>query len=97
MAERYTGTNVASRIQEVLEVWNIQASHVSAVVTDNASNMTAALNSLECDHLPSFAHTLQLAVNRGLDANGLNQLSSRARKPVGHCKHSALQYRSIST
>ena len=90
MAERYTGTNVASRIQEVLEVWNIQASHVSAVVTDNASNMTAALNSLECDHLPCFTHTLQLAVNKGLDANGLNQLSSLARKLVGHFKHSAL-------
>ena len=53
MAERHTGTNIASRIQEVLEVWNIQASHVSAVVTDNVSNMTAALNSLECGHLPT--------------------------------------------
>ena len=73
-----------------LEVWNIHTSHVSAVVTDNASNMTAALNSLECDHLPCFTHTLQLAVNKGLDANGLNQLSSLARKLVGHFKHSAL-------
>ena len=52
MVARHTGTNIASRIQEVLEVWNIQASHVSAVVIDNASNMTAALNSLECGHLP---------------------------------------------
>ena len=90
MAERHTGANIALRIQEVLEVWNIQASHVSAVVTDNASNMTAALNSLECGHLPCFAHTLQLAVNKGLDANSLNQLSSLARKLVGHFKHSAL-------
>ena len=75
MVERHIGTNIASRIQEVLEVWNIQASHVSAVVTDNGSDMTAALNSLECGHLPCFAHTLQLAVNKGLDANSLNQLS----------------------
>ena len=66
---RHTGTNIASRIQEVLEVWNIQASHVSAVVTDNTSNMSAVLNSLECGHLPCFAHSLQLAVNKGLDAN----------------------------
>ena len=90
MAERHTGANIALRIQEVLEVWNIQASHVSAVVTDNTSNMTAALNSLECGHLPCFAHTLQLAINKGLDANSLNQLSSLARKLVGHFKHSAL-------
>ena len=90
MTERHTGTNIASRIQEVLEVWNIQASHVSAVVTDNASNMTAAFYSLECGHLPCFAHTLQLAVNKGLDANSLDQLSSLARKLMGHFKHSTL-------
>ena len=93
MAERYTCRyycNIASRIQEVLEVWNIQARHVCAVVTDNASNMTAALNSLECGHLPCFAHTLQLAVNKGLNANSLNQLSSLARKLMGHFKHSTL-------
>ena len=90
MAERHTGTNIASSIQEVLEVWNIQGSHVSTVVTDNACNMTAALNSLECGHLPCFTHTLQLAVNKGLDTNSLNQLSSLARKLVGHFKHSAL-------
>ena len=63
MVERHTGTNNASRIQEVLEVWNIQAS--------NVSNMTAALNSLECGHLPYFAHKLQLAINKGLDSNSL--------------------------
>ena len=95
MAERHTGANIALRIQEVLEVWNIQGSHVSAVVTDNASNMIAALNSLECGHLPCFAHTLQLAVNKGLDANGCNQLSSPARKLVGHLKHSALATASL--
>ena len=48
------------------------------------------MNSLECGHLPCFAHTLQLAVNKRLDANSLNQLSSLARKLVGHFKHSAL-------
>ena len=90
IAERHTGANIASRIREVLEVWNIQDTHVSAVVTDNAANMTAALSSLEWSHLPCFAHTLQLAVNKGLDANSLNQLSSLARKLVGHFKHSAL-------
>ena len=42
MAERHADVNTASRIQEVLKIRNIQASHVSAIVTDNASNMTAA-------------------------------------------------------
>ena len=84
MAERHTGSNSASRICEVLGAWSIQDSRESALVTDNASNMTAALSSLEWSHMPCFAHTLQLAVYNGLDANSLNQLSSPARKLMGH-------------
>jgi len=68
----------------------LETTHVSAVVTDNASSMTAALDDLEWSHLPCFAHTLQLAVNKGLDVNGLNQLSSLARKLMNHFKHSTL-------
>ena len=88
MAERHTGSNSASRICEVLGAWNILDSRVSALVTDNASNMTVALSNLEWSHMPCFAHTLQLAVNKGLDANSLNQLSSPARKLVGHAQYS---------
>jgi len=62
----------------------LETIHVSAVVTGNALNMTAVLNDLEWSHLPCFAHTLQLAVNKELDVNSLNQLSSLARKLVGH-------------
>ena len=47
IAERHTGSSIASRIREVLEAWNIQDSCVSVLVTDNASNMTAALSTLE--------------------------------------------------
>ena len=63
---------------------------MSAFVTDNASDMTDALSSLEWSHMPCFDHTLQLAFNKRLDANNFNQLSSLARKLVGHFKHSAL-------
>ena len=63
---------------------------MSAVVTNYASNMLAAVNILEWNHLPCFVHTLQLAVNKGMDANSLIQLSSLGRKLVRHFKHSAL-------
>ena len=45
---------------------------------------------LEWNHLPCFAHSLQLAVNKGLNATILIQLSSLSRKLVSHFKHSAL-------
>ena len=96
MAERHTGINIAARIKEVAEMWNIDGEHVSAVVTDNASNMPAAVDILKWNHLPCFAHTLQLAVNKDLDANSLVQLSSLGRKLVSHFKHSALATTALS-
>jgi len=90
MPERHTGANIAARLREVAEAWNIDDEHVSAVVTDNASNMSVAVDTLEWYHLPCFAHTLQLAVNKGLDSNVLIQLASFGRKLVSHFKHSAL-------
>ena len=81
MAERHTSINIATRIEEATEMWNIDDKHVSAVVTDNASNMSAAVvDILEWNHLPCFVHTLQLAVKKGLDANSLVHLSSLGRK-----------------
>ena len=71
-------------------MWNIDNEHVSAAVTDNASNMLVAVEILEWSHLPCFAHTLELAINKGLDSNVLIQLSSLGRKLVSHFKHSSL-------
>ena len=36
VAERHTGMNIATRINEVVKMWNMSDEHVSAVVTDNA-------------------------------------------------------------
>ena len=40
MSERHTGININTRLLEVAETWNIDGEHVSAVVTDNTSNMS---------------------------------------------------------
>jgi len=82
--------SIAMRLKEAAEVWNIDDEHVSTVMTVNTSNMSTAVDILEWNHLPCFAHTLQLAVNKGLDANILMQLSSLCWKLVSHFKHSGL-------
>ena len=51
MPERHTGINISTRLQEVAETWNIDGEHVSAIVTNNASNMSAAVDILEWHHL----------------------------------------------
>ena len=69
--------------------WNIANDGLAAVVRDNAANMVLAVDLVgEWDYLGCFGHTLQLAVNAGLNLNPLSCLLAAAHKLVGHFKHS---------
>jgi len=45
MIEQHTAVNLGNYFEEVIAHWNLPATHISAVVTDNASNITAAIAS----------------------------------------------------
>ena len=55
-----TVVNLSNYLEEYLDRWKLQSTQVSAAVTDNASNITAAINRLEWQHFGCFSHTLQL-------------------------------------
>ena len=90
MTERHTGVHIADSLTEIAKDWNLEGKIV-AVVHDNASNMVLAFDLLEdCSDLPCFAHTLQLAVNAGLEINTISRLSGACKKIVTHFKHSVV-------
>ena len=60
------------------------------MVHDKASNINLAVQNLGWQNVACFAHTLQLAVNNGLEVSQINRLASVARKTVGHFQHSSL-------
>ena len=69
MTERHTGVHIEYSLTEIAKDWNLDGKIV-AIVHDNASNMVLASDLLEdWGDLPCFAHTLQLAVNAGLEIN----------------------------
>lgn len=86
MPERHTGVNIAERICEAMSKWQVEDEFVSGIVHDNAANMLTAVDDLGWNHMSCFAHTLQLAVNKGLDNTTISQVSAVARKLVGHFK-----------
>lgn len=61
---------------------------VVGMTTDNARNIVAASAQLSWLRLPCVAHTLQLAVNAGLNISAVQRVSARCRKLVGHFRHS---------
>lgn len=65
-----------------------------AVVTDNSRNIINAVNSLtnvsETYDLTCAAHSIQLAVNNGLQQDGIDTFIQLSSKMVSHFKHSNL-------
>ena len=72
MPERHTALNIAERLRDSIKEWKIDEERVSAIVHDNASNITLAVQNLGWQSVPCFAHTLQLAVNKGLEVSQIN-------------------------
>ena len=63
---RHTGVNIASCLKQILRDFNIDPAAVSAVITDNASNMDLALRLGEWNSRHCFGHTLQLTIDDGI-------------------------------
>lgn len=79
--------NIVTELRAVVDDWSLSAK-LEAVTTDNARNITRAVEQLGCKHLPCFGHTLQLRVKAGLQLPAVAQLIARYRRVVGHFRHS---------
>ncbi|KAF0749845.1 zinc finger BED domain-containing protein 1-like, partial [Aphis craccivora] len=63
--ERHTGDNISEKLITTMRNWNI--SHkVTAIVSDNAANVSSAIQKTGYRQVSCFAHTLNLAVQNGL-------------------------------
>nr|XP_054758013.1 E3 SUMO-protein ligase ZBED1-like [Lytechinus pictus] len=96
VASRHTKDALASQLQRVAEDWGI-ATKVTAVVHDNASNVkTIGNDALGAIDLGCAAHTLQLAVNHGLEeSRQIQTLIGGANRLVGHFRHSVLATKAL--
>lgn len=92
---RHSQEQIAQEIEGVCDSWGVRQK-VTTIGTDNASNMLAAMRILnEFQVLPCAAHSLQLSVNKAIKASGLDNTVAKARKIVGHIKHSAANLREL--
>ena len=97
MPERHTRVNISERLKAAACEWKIANDRLATVVRDNAANMVLAVDLVgEWDDLGCFGHTLQLAVNAGLNLYPLSRLLAVARKLVGHFKHSVTAVASLN-
>ncbi|KAJ8926632.1 hypothetical protein NQ314_020996 [Rhamnusium bicolor] len=63
--ERHSGENIVNKLRDVLTKWEI-GNKITAVVSDNASNVKSAVRIGGWRHWGCFAHSLNLVTQSGL-------------------------------
>lgn len=86
MEARHTAENLRAEIEKVLDEWGLTKKLV-AVVSDNASNITAAIRISGWQHIPCVAHSLNLIAQRALQE--IKPLQSKVKAIVESFKRSA--------
>ena len=88
MTTAHTSANLASELKTIFESWNIQ-DKICRIVTDNAANIVKAVTDLKYQHLPCFAHTLNLTVKDGIKQTGeLTVVLKKIKDIVAFFNHS---------
>lgn len=91
-SEQHSAYNISIKLKDIINEWGLH-NKIIACVHDNGRNIKNSIiqnkdvfgYSVSC-----FAHTLQLAINRGLDnVDEIKNVITRCSKIVGHFKHSS--------
>jgi zinc finger BED domain-containing protein 1 (E3 SUMO-protein ligase ZBED1) len=72
--ETHTANNIYNKINAMMAKWgkeDIASSMTVYIVTDNARNLTAAINKTDWYAVQCFAHTLQLTINDAKKENSV--------------------------
>lgn len=88
--EAHTGKNIGGLLREACTEWKISDKN-PAIVTDNARNMiVAGAEAQFSPHITCFAHTLNLASQKGLGVDRASRLLGKVRKIVGYFHRSPI-------
>ncbi|XP_055522567.1 E3 SUMO-protein ligase ZBED1-like [Wyeomyia smithii] len=84
---KHTAENIAEWISNVLRKFEIEYK-ITAIVTDNATNMRATANILKIRHVRCFAHSLNLVVQNAI-ANSVAEVVEKCKGIVKFFKKSS--------
>lgn len=89
----HSSCNLASILHELVEKFAI--CDTVAVTTDNASNMVTAIREFGVPHIQCFTHSLQLAVQEGLQIEEMDEVVTECRALVGNFNHSEVSKQTL--
>jgi len=87
ISDRHTAENLAKNILNVAKDWKVE-DKVVCCVTDNAANITKAIQITKWTHLPCLAHTINLIARDSL--KGLKPILDKVKEAVEYFHRSTL-------
>ena len=96
--ESHTSENLAHELKETVIRWDLVRNGKNpAISTDNASNIVRAVHESGLSpHIPCFAHTLNLATQRGLKVSQVDRPLGRVRRVIAFFHKSTSATSSLS-
>ena len=85
--ERHTQENLKQELIRITKEWKIE-DKVELIVTDNAANIVNVVKLAKFKHLPCFAHTLNLVVQKGIQK--LKTLRQKVKAIIEHFHRSTV-------
>ena len=89
VTQHHTSQNISTELDRVANEWSL-TSKLAGVTTDNARNIVKGVVDLEWQHVPCFAHTLNLSVKAGLQLASVSEVVKHCRRVVFHFHHSCI-------
>lgn len=80
----HTAARIAESISSTLDELDISREVVVAVTTDDVLNYVNAVRNLGICNVPCLAHTLNLAVHKGLEVKAIDTALSRLKQTAAH-------------
>ncbi|KAJ8895642.1 hypothetical protein PR048_000978 [Dryococelus australis] len=87
LPERHTAQYLAAELKRVASEWEL-SNKLTAIVTDNAHNISAAVKTNGWTHLPCFAYSINLVVQGGLKT--VSTLHRKVKTVVEHFHRSTV-------
>ena len=89
LRESHTAENASKSIMDGLQEFGVQLESVVAVTTDNAANYVNAVERhMKTMNVPCFAHTINLAVRKGLGGRSIENSVARLKRTAAYFNHS---------
>ena len=61
--QSHTGENLATKLEDMLNAWNLSVAQLSVATTNNGANIVLAMEMLGWGHFRYFSHSVPLSLN----------------------------------